>query len=65
MILISFKIVVLFNTPSADIKTKSADVVLKMTTSLKEMRIMQLCSQNGQTLPYDCLTTDCISYDLR
>ena len=41
-ILISFKIVVIFNTTSADIKTKSADVILKMTTILKEMRIVQL-----------------------
>ena len=43
-ILISFKIVVVFNTTSADIKTKSADVVLKTTTILKEMRIAQLSS---------------------
>ena len=41
-ILISFKIVVIFNTTSADIKTKSADVILKMTKILKEMRIAQL-----------------------
>ena len=45
-ILISFKIVVIFNTTSADIKTKSADVILKMTTILKEMRIAQLCSKS-------------------
>ena len=32
---ISFKIVVNFNKTSADIKTKSADVILKMTTILK------------------------------
>ena len=38
-ILISFKIVVVSNTTSADIKTKSPDVVLKTTTILKEMRI--------------------------
>ena len=41
-ILISFKIVVIFNTTSADIKTKSADAILKMTTILKEMRMVQL-----------------------
>jgi hypothetical protein len=35
-----FKIVVVF----AEIKTKSADVVVKTTTILKEMRIAQLCS---------------------
>ena len=45
-ILISFKIVVIFNTTSADIKTKSADNILKMTTILKEMRIAQLCSKS-------------------
>ena len=43
-ILISFKIVAVFNTTSADIKTKSADVVLKTTTILKEIRIEQLSS---------------------
>ena len=43
-ILISFKIVVIFNITSADFVLMSADVVLKMTTILKEMRIMQLCS---------------------
>ena len=36
-ILIYFKIVVISNTTSADIKTKSADVILKMTTILKEI----------------------------
>ena len=46
--LISFKIVILFNTTSADIKTKSADLILKSITILKEMRIMQLCvKMNG------------------
>ena len=49
-ILISFKIVIIFNTTSADIKTKSADVILKMTTILKEMRISQLCSKSERTL---------------
>ena len=38
-VLISFKIVVIFNTKSADIKTKSADFILKMTMVLKEMWI--------------------------
>ena len=33
-----------FNTTSADIKTKSADVVLKTTTILKKTRIAQLSS---------------------
>ena len=48
MILISFKIVVLFNTTLADIKTKSDDVILKSTRILKEMRILQLCvKMNG------------------
>ena len=49
-ILISFKIVVIFNTTSADIKTMSADGKLEMTTILKEMRIMQLCSKSDRTL---------------
>ena len=50
VILISFKIVDIFNTSSADIKTKPADVILKMTTILKEMRIVQLCSKSERTL---------------
>ena len=49
-ILSSFKIVVIFNITS-DVKTKSADDVLKMTIILKELRIAQLCSKNGRTLP--------------
>ena len=53
-ILISFKIVVIFNTTSADIKTKSGDVVLKMTTILKEMRIAQLYSK-GEWILVQCL----------
>ena len=40
--LISFKVLLLFNITSADIKTKSADVILKSTTILKEMRNVQL-----------------------
>ena len=43
--------IVIFNITPADIKTKSANVILKMTTILKELRIAQLCSKNGQTLP--------------
>ena len=43
-ILISFKIVVVFNTTSADFVLMSADVVLKTTTILKEKRIAQLSS---------------------
>ena len=43
-ILISFKIVVDFNTKSAGFVLMSANVVLKTTTILKEMRISQLSS---------------------
>ena len=43
-IFISFKIVVVFNTTSTDFVFVSADVVLKSTTILKEMRIAQLSS---------------------
>ena len=50
MILIFFKIVVVFNTISADFVLMSADVVLKTTTILKEMRISQLSSLNEHTL---------------
>ena len=49
-ILISFKIVVIVNTTSAESKRNSADVILKMITILKEMRIMQLCSKSERTL---------------
>ena len=35
-----------FNTTSADIKAKSADVLLKMTTISKEMWIAHMCSQS-------------------
>ena len=50
-ILISFKIVVIFNNiTSADFVLMSADVVLKMTIILKEMRIVQLCSKSERTL---------------
>ena len=55
-IFISFKIVVIFNSiTSADIKTKSADVILKMTTILKEMKIGQLCSKSEWTLVWSSL----------
>ena len=40
----SFKIVVIFNDTSADFVLSSADVILKITTILKELRITQLCS---------------------
>ena len=46
----SFKIVIIFNNTSAEIKTKSADVLLKIITILKELRIAQLCSKNEWTL---------------
>ena len=50
-ILSSFKIVSLtVNIALAEIKTKSADVLLKMTTILKKLRIVQLCSKNERTL---------------
>jgi hypothetical protein len=42
--------VVIFNISSAEIKTKSADVLLKMTTILKELRIAQQRSKKKQTL---------------
>ena len=38
------KIDVIFNTASAESNTKSADLILKMTTILKEMRNAQLGS---------------------
>ena len=51
VILLSFKMVVIFNITSADFVLMSADVVLKMTTILKEMRIIaQLCSKSERTL---------------
>ena len=46
-ILISFKIVVIFNITSAYFVLISADVVLKMTTILKEMSVSQLCSKSN------------------
>ena len=41
---------IIFNITSAEIKTKSADVLLTMITILKELRIAQLYSSNGRTL---------------
>ena len=38
-ILSSFKIVIIFNDTSAEIKTKSTDVLLKIVTILEELRI--------------------------
>ena len=59
MILISFiKIVVIFNTTSTEIKTKSADVILKITILLKELRITQLCSKSERTLNNFCAHTE-------
>ena len=49
-ILISFEIGVMFNTTSAEVKTKSADIILKMTPILNEMRIAQMCSKSEETL---------------
>ena len=49
-ILSSFKFVVIFNITSAEIKTKSADVLSQMTRILKELRIVQLWSKNERTL---------------
>ena len=45
-----FKIVIIFDITSADFVLMSADVVLKMTTILKEMRIAQLWSKSERTL---------------
>ena len=53
-ILMPFKIVVIFNITSADFVLMSADVVLKMTTILKGMRIVQLCSKSERTLHTTC-----------
>ena len=50
MILISFKIVIIFDIISADFVLISADVVLKSTTVLKEMRIVRLSPYNERTL---------------
>jgi hypothetical protein len=49
-ILSFFKIVIIFNNTSADFALISADVLLKMITVLKELRITQLCSKKERTL---------------
>ena len=41
---------VIFNKTSADFVLMSADVVLKMTTILKEISFAQLCSKSERTL---------------
>jgi hypothetical protein len=41
---------IIFNNTSAEIKRKSADVLLKMTTTLKALTIAQLGSKNKQTI---------------
>ena len=46
----SFKIVVIFNNASSDFVLISADGLFKVTTILKELRMMQLCSNNERTL---------------
>ena len=50
VVLITFEIVVIFNIISGDFVFMSADVILKMTTILKQMRIKQLCSKSERTL---------------
>ena len=49
-ILSSFKIVIIFNNTSPGFVLISADVLLKMVTILKELRIVRLCSKNERTL---------------
>ena len=44
-----FKIVLVFNTTPVDFVLMSADVILKTTTILKEMRIAQISSKNVRT----------------
>ena len=41
---------VIFNITSADFVWISADVILKMTAILNQLRIAQLCSKNGRIL---------------
>ena len=45
-----FKIMIIFNNVSAEIKTKSDDALLEMILTLKELRIAQLSSYNEWTL---------------
>ena len=50
---------VIFNTTSAEIKTKLADIViLKMIIILHQLKIAQLCFKIGQTLPIIPYRTD-------
>ena len=51
-ILSSFKMVVVFSNKSADFVLISADVLLKMTKFLKELRMAQLRSKYKQTLAW-------------
>ena len=46
----SFKIVMIFNIESVEVETNTADVLLEMITIVKELRIVQLCFKNEQTL---------------
>ena len=48
---------------STKIKSKSADILLKMTTILKELRIAQLCSKIERTLVFSW--SHCISFWLK
>jgi hypothetical protein len=41
---------IIFNNTSAEIRTKSADVLLKKIMILIELRIAQLCSEYERTL---------------
>ena len=43
---------IIFSNASADIKMKSADVLLNMIIILSELRILQMCSENEQTLEF-------------
>ena len=49
-ILSSFKIVIIFNNTSADLVLISSDVILKIFTILKELRISNVCSKSKRTL---------------
>ena len=53
---------IIFNITSAEIKTKSTDVLLKMILTLKKLRIVQLCSYNGRTL--GCFLVIGTSYEI-
>ena len=49
-ILSSFEIVIMFNTTSTEIKTKSADVLSKIISILKNLMIAQLGFKDERTL---------------